>query len=274
MLLSLPAHAWVPLVDTLTAAEVAALRMTHPKVRYLVAQAQCLVAERAKKEAGLLTRVYCAGSNGHGQCQAHSHTIVALPTPRGYVVVDGAQTTHVCRRMFVHQFPAMCCLMLAGCHAAAHRMESFLAFPSLGPLGPLARDLAPLTIFARESPVELVWTTSKMVTRMSEYPTSQWHQLCQAHARFLVNFRLGRPKTRRTRRARRWTKVASLGRRITGTRDARQACDAPGCVACVGAGAGSAEGGRDAWGLAWGGEPSSCASPRRRDEMPGTPTCR
>ena len=215
MLLSLPAHAWVPLLAQLTAGEVAAMRATHSAVRSHIATAQCLAADMASKQAGLLTRAYCAGGK-------ETRTIVATPTPRGYLLIafagDKSSSTHVCRRMFVHEFPVACRRML-GDVDEVDRIESFLAFVPrhAAPLASLAllTPLAHLAFVTAHDPLAQmdVWVNSKLVTHATHFPQSRWHQLFQTHARFLVTFRMGRPKTRLARRARRWTKVAGCSNR-------------------------------------------------------------
>ena len=235
-MLSLPAHAWVPLLAHLTAAEVAVMRCTHSAVRSHIATAQCLAVDTATAQACLLTRAYCADGT--------EHTIVARPTPQGYhllvALADGRPRacTPVCRRMFVHEFPVACCRML-GDVDGLDRIQSFLAFDSChsAPLSSLAllTPLASLAFVTAYDPLAHMdaWVNSKLVTHATHLPKSQWHQLFQTHARFLVNFRMGRPRTRAARRARVWSKV-------TQTRDAGRECGARDCVACGPCGAGSA----------------------------------
>lgn len=182
-MLRLAPQQWVPVFERLRHADALALveaAVHDTPLAHTLERARALWSAQAMQRAWLVTMLDA------------TMRVDSIPTPTGYVVRCGNFAIHTSRRMYVHEFPAFCGVVAPGSLSA----DSFLAFPPK-----VARTLP---IPPHGTPDVVVWAESRLHTG---HPT---HQAIQMHARFFVNFRTGPPKRQRGRRARRWTKVATV----------------------------------------------------------------
>ena len=195
----LPPEAWVPVLRLLEHRDAVALRSASPAMRVAIRAAHKLWAEEAMQLARMVVHVHC-GEEADGE----PLELTVTPVPGGYTVGD----QHVARRLFVHEFPRVCCAAMPHPHRL-WRVESFLAFtPEVARTLPLGMMGA-----VQCSKGLVVWEETRLASAVTMpgpvqlYAPEQWPAIFQRHARFLVALRVGGPKRHRTRRARRWTKV-------------------------------------------------------------------
>lgn len=205
----LPEH-WVHVLPHMPFASTTNLKLVGARLGQVVARAQSLWVDEAMHRARLVTLAYVT-KNGH------RIAFVSIPTPTGYTiqVIFGphkTETHEVERRMYVHDFPAICCKALAK-SSKVWRVETYLAFqPQVAMTLPVAfvTNLPEI-----EDPLD-IWVDSRMRTSLMQPDSHEERSSTfQRHARFFVTLRVGPVKRHRGRRARRWTKVTNVQQPVT-----------------------------------------------------------
>ena len=100
---------WGALVQHLSYADTTSLELASAACRPLVHRARLRWARLAMLEASLVTVAHVIP---HEHADSVRCTLTSTPVPDGYVLSDGTNTVHVSRRMYVHDFPRLCCLLV------------------------------------------------------------------------------------------------------------------------------------------------------------------